>query len=68
MRDVYSRSCSEIGLVLLSWFLVLPRLQALAQLHYDDTRIPESAPAAAVVCRCEAWDIDSFTPSLAGRR
>jgi len=37
MRDVYSRSCSKIGLVLLSWFLVLPSLQALAQLHYDAT-------------------------------
>jgi alpha-L-fucosidase len=37
MHAVRSRSCSRIGLVLLSWFLVLSSLHAQAPTHYEAT-------------------------------
>ena len=37
MRAVHSRSCSRIGLVFLSWFVVLSSLHAQAPTHYEAT-------------------------------
>src|SRR6185369_7782096 len=37
MRDIDSRCCSKISLVLLSWFLVLLSLQAQAPMRYEGT-------------------------------